>query len=45
VSEITSFAEGGAYDKFFFLKDPDGNNWAVQEVPAVRPAQQAGAEG
>jgi hypothetical protein len=37
VSEITSFADGGAYDKFFFLKDPDGNNWAVQEVPAVRP--------
>jgi hypothetical protein len=37
VSEITSFSEGGAYDKFFFLEDPDGNNWAVQEVPAVRP--------
>jgi catechol 2,3-dioxygenase-like lactoylglutathione lyase family enzyme len=44
VSEITSFADGGPYDKFFFLKDPDGNNWAVQEVPAVRPALQAQAE-
>jgi hypothetical protein len=29
---------------FFFLKDPDGNNWAVQEVPAVRPTLQAQAE-
>lgn len=38
VSEITSFAGGGPYDKFVFLKDPDGNNWAVQEVPATRPA-------
>jgi catechol 2,3-dioxygenase-like lactoylglutathione lyase family enzyme len=44
VSEITSFSEGGAYDKFFFLEDPDGNNWAVQEVPAVRPGLQAQAE-
>jgi hypothetical protein len=41
VSEITSFGDGGAYDRFFFLNDPDGNNWAVQEVPAVRPAPQA----
>jgi catechol 2,3-dioxygenase-like lactoylglutathione lyase family enzyme len=38
VSEITSFAGGGPYDRFVFLKDPDGNNWAVQEVPATRPA-------
>ena len=38
VTEITSFAGGGPYDRFVFLKDPDGNNWAVQEVPAVRPA-------
>lgn len=38
VSEVTSFAGGGPYDKFVFLKDPDGNNWAVQEVPATRPA-------
>jgi len=38
VSEITSFAGGGPYDRFVFLKDPDGNNWAVQEVPAKRPA-------
>jgi catechol 2,3-dioxygenase-like lactoylglutathione lyase family enzyme len=40
VSEVTSFAEGGPYDKFFFLKDPDGNSWAVQEVPATRQAPQ-----
>jgi len=38
VGEVTSFAGGGPYDKFVFLKDPDGNNWAVQEVPAKRPA-------
>jgi catechol 2,3-dioxygenase-like lactoylglutathione lyase family enzyme len=38
VSEITSFADGGPYDRFLFLQDPDGNNWAVQEVPATRPA-------
>ena len=38
VSEITSFRDGGPYDKFVFLKDPDGNSWAVQEVPATRPA-------
>jgi hypothetical protein len=44
VSEITSFGDGGAYDRFFFLKDPDGKNRAVQEVPAVRPALQAQAE-
>jgi catechol 2,3-dioxygenase-like lactoylglutathione lyase family enzyme len=44
VSEITSFADGGPYDKFVFLKDPDGNNWAVQEVPAVRPALQASVD-
>lgn len=40
VSDITSFAGGGPYDRFVFLKDPDGNNWAVQEVPATRPAPQ-----
>jgi len=38
VSEVTSFSGGGAYDRFVFLEDPDGNNWAVQEVPATRPA-------
>lgn len=38
VSDITSFRGGGPYDKFVFLKDPDGNNWAVQEVLATRPA-------
>ena len=41
VSNVTSFGDGGPYDKFFFLRDPDGNNWAVQEVPARRPASQA----
>ena len=41
VSDITSFAGGGPYDRFVFLKDPDGNNWAVQEVPATRPALRA----
>jgi catechol 2,3-dioxygenase-like lactoylglutathione lyase family enzyme len=40
VGDITSFAGGGPYDKFVFFKDPDGNNWAVQEVPASRPALQ-----
>ena len=40
VSDITSFADGGPYDRFLFLKDPDGNNWAAQEVPATRPAPQ-----
>jgi catechol 2,3-dioxygenase-like lactoylglutathione lyase family enzyme len=24
---------GGPWNTFFFLKDPDGNNWAVQEKP------------
>jgi catechol 2,3-dioxygenase-like lactoylglutathione lyase family enzyme len=43
VSDVTSFGEGGPYDRFVFLKDPDGNNWAVQEVPATRPALQAPA--
>ena len=41
VSDVTSFAGGGPYDKFVFLKDPDGTNWAVQEVPATRPAPPA----
>jgi predicted enzyme related to lactoylglutathione lyase len=42
VSEITKFADGGPYDEFVFFQDPDGNSWAVQEVPAVRqPAQPA----
>ena len=38
VGEITSFRDGGPYDRVVFLQDPDGNNWAVQEVPAERPA-------
>jgi catechol 2,3-dioxygenase-like lactoylglutathione lyase family enzyme len=24
---------GGPWNTFFFFKDPDGNNWAVQEKP------------
>lgn len=43
VSEITSFRDGGPYDRFVFLEDPDGNNWAVQEVPATRPLLEAEA--
>ena len=42
VGEIRSFRDGGPYDKFVFLSDPDGNNWAVQEVPATRPALPGG---
>ena len=38
VGEVKSFRDGGPYDKFLFLEDPDGNSWAVQEVPATRPA-------
>ena len=38
VSEVRSFRDAGPYDRFVFLTDPDGNNWAVQEVPATRPA-------
>jgi hypothetical protein len=41
VSEVTSFGEGGPYDRFVFFQDPDGNNWAVQEVPATRPSPEA----
>jgi len=26
---------GGPWNSFFFFKDPDGNNWAVQEKPLV----------
>jgi predicted enzyme related to lactoylglutathione lyase len=38
VGEVVHFTDGGPYDSFVFFKDPDGNNWAVQEVPANRPA-------
>ena len=38
VGEIVHFRDGGPYDSFVFFKDPDGNNWAVQEVPADRPS-------
>jgi catechol 2,3-dioxygenase-like lactoylglutathione lyase family enzyme len=36
VGEIVHFRDGGPYDSFVFFADPDGNNWAVQEVPAER---------
>lgn len=26
---------GGPWNTFFFFKDPDGNNWAVQEKPTA----------
>jgi catechol 2,3-dioxygenase-like lactoylglutathione lyase family enzyme len=26
---------GGPWNTFFFFKDPDGNDWAVQEKPAA----------
>ena len=32
-SEVQTFDWGS----FVFFQDPDGNNWAVQEVPATRP--------
>jgi catechol 2,3-dioxygenase-like lactoylglutathione lyase family enzyme len=38
VGEIVHFRDGGPYDSFVFFADPDGNNWAVQEVPADRPS-------
>ena len=43
VGEIVHFGEGGPYDSFVFFQDPDGNNWAVQEVPAIRPSLEAAA--
>lgn len=27
--------KGGSWNTFFFFKDPDGNDWAVQEKPMV----------
>jgi catechol 2,3-dioxygenase-like lactoylglutathione lyase family enzyme len=30
-----SDGKGGPWNSFFFFKDPDGNDWAVQEKPAV----------
>jgi catechol 2,3-dioxygenase-like lactoylglutathione lyase family enzyme len=39
VGEVQQFGEtgptpghGGNYNAFVFFKDPDGNNWAVQEI-------------
>jgi catechol 2,3-dioxygenase-like lactoylglutathione lyase family enzyme len=26
---------GGPWNTFFFFKDPDGNNWAIQEKPGM----------
>jgi predicted enzyme related to lactoylglutathione lyase len=43
VSEVTNFAGGGPYDEFVFFQDPDGNNWAVQEVPALRQPREPAA--
>jgi catechol 2,3-dioxygenase-like lactoylglutathione lyase family enzyme len=43
VGDIVHFAGGGSYDSFVFFQDPDGNNWAVQEVPATRPSLEAAA--
>jgi predicted enzyme related to lactoylglutathione lyase len=37
VGEVVHFGLGGPYDSFVFFTDPDGNNWAVQEVPVARP--------
>jgi catechol 2,3-dioxygenase-like lactoylglutathione lyase family enzyme len=41
VSQIQHFADGvpadgpgGDYNSFVFFNDPDGNAWAVQQVPA-----------
>jgi catechol 2,3-dioxygenase-like lactoylglutathione lyase family enzyme len=36
VGEVVHFRDGGPYDSFVFFDDPDGNNWAIQEVPAER---------
>ena len=48
VGEVMQFGEkgpepghGGSYNAFVFFKDPDGNNWAVQEI-TTRPAPVAG---
>jgi catechol 2,3-dioxygenase-like lactoylglutathione lyase family enzyme len=42
VSEIRHMTEngwadgaGGPWNTFFFVKDPDGNDWAVQEKPGA----------
>ncbi|HET9455945.1 MAG TPA: VOC family protein [Candidatus Limnocylindrales bacterium] len=29
--------KGGDYNSFFFFSDPDGNGWAVQESPLLKP--------
>ena len=30
---VWSDGKGGPWNSFFFFKDPDGNNWSVQEKP------------
>jgi catechol 2,3-dioxygenase-like lactoylglutathione lyase family enzyme len=49
VSEVTQFGSdgpvpghGGNYNAFVFFKDPDGNNWAVQEITSRPPRGPAG---
>lgn len=49
VGEVTQFGSqgpvpghGGNYNAFVFFKDPDGNNWAVQEITS-RPFRGAAA--
>jgi catechol 2,3-dioxygenase-like lactoylglutathione lyase family enzyme len=32
---VWSDGKGGPWNSFFFFKDPDGNNWAVQEKPGA----------
>lgn len=31
--QLTPAGPGGPWNTFFFFKDPDGNDWAVQEKP------------
>jgi catechol 2,3-dioxygenase-like lactoylglutathione lyase family enzyme len=42
VGDLVEFGDGGPFSTFFFFKDPDGNNWAVQEVPSERAAANPG---
>jgi len=49
VGEVTQFGakgpepgHGGNHNAFVFFKDPDGNNWAVQEITS-RPSRAAQA--
>jgi catechol 2,3-dioxygenase-like lactoylglutathione lyase family enzyme len=49
ISEIQHFTDqgqqpgpGGPWNSFCFFNDPDGNGWAVQEVPADRANRPGG---